>query len=150
MPLRRVGVHYVVFGLVAFACGVAESWGSSLGLLVICIPFGFWLDRYGRPRFSYPVDVLSPHLGVVESPARTALRALIAYSSFAVMLVIGVTFPLVGSIGGGMMGGIAISVSGLLRALVLAENRQGFRVIVQVPAGLILRERTFVYYRDRP
>lgn len=56
VPLRRVGIQYVVFGVAVGACGVAESVGSSLALVVlaICIPFGVWADRGGVRGFAFP------------------------------------------------------------------------------------------------
>lgn len=154
LPLRRIAVQYVVFAAVVAAGGVADSWGSSLALIVLvaCAPFGVWGNRSKRPLLRDPLDALTPASGVLESPGRTALRTLSVMGLFAIAVVIGVFQPLFGSLGGGVAAGIAASRLLSLRRLLRMENRLGCRLIVEAPAQIFLRNKMLapVYFRDRP
>jgi hypothetical protein len=153
LPVRRIAVQYVVFAAVVAAGGVVESWGSSLALivLVVSVPFGVWADRSERPRLAKSLDVITPG-GVLESPARTALRTLSVMGVFALFVVIGAFVPFFGSLAGGAMVGIALSHLRALRQLLRLENRLGCRLIARVPARINMGRRmpTPVLYRDRP
>jgi hypothetical protein len=153
VPLRRVGIQYVLFGVAAGAGGVVESLGSSLALvvLVICVPFGLWVDRHKVPRLVYPTQSLAPGLSVIERLERTALRSLITMAPFGILVVVGAFEPVFGAAGGGMAAGTAVGSLLALRGLVRSEHRHGGRVIAQVPEALMAwKKGPPVLFRDRP
>lgn len=105
MPLRRLGLQYLVLALVVSVGGLVEASGQGIALvfLVAAVPFNVLAERiHRRQRVDFTNIPVAPRESAVEALTKSAVRAAVFVSPYAGLTLIGAFWPPIGGIGAGM------------------------------------------------